>query len=55
MVENDKQKLFYDNQHGKIKKISQIFHFGNFVTEICAKHTERFLKSFYRTFFEQIQ
>ena len=21
MVENDKQKLFYDNQHGKIKKI----------------------------------
>ena len=27
------------------KCTSHIFHFGNFVTEICAKHTERFLKS----------
>ena len=30
----------------KLKKYtSQIFYFGNFVTEICAKYTERFSKS----------
>ena len=44
MVEKDKQKLFYDNQHGKMKKYtSQNFHFRNFVTKVRAKHTERFL------------
>ena len=46
MVGYDKQKLFYDNQHGKMKKVYiSDFYFGNFVTEICAKHTERFSKS----------
>ena len=46
MVGYDKQKLSHDNKNGIMKKIYiSSFNFWNFFTEICAKHTKRFLKA----------
>ena len=69
MVENDKQQLFYDNQHGKMKKI-YIIHLRFFSLETLsqrfvlnilrdfwnASNYEKYQNlNFFKTFFEQIQ